>query len=559
IIVPYINTNYKHIKRIGQLEIREVSISFGINNILLRVEYNLTDRFVYGEEKLKFDTISTGKLLSALFNKHNASESEKLKNYCTLVEKEKQKNTDFIKEIKGSLIDYYYNERNYTSKKNDSLHDSCLRRNPSVRFFSLFPDNISMLASFDEDNKLTGRALLWTGINVETGKKERVMDRIFYDSPDTQLDFVTYAKFNNLKTAYRGDERIGLEHTTDVKIILPKKNLVNILDYVNKIDTSIYLDSYSSIKIENESLVLYNTNRGIGHINIVKHLKETFISKDKDKDNKINYIDNKLFDIFKNNYKIAFIFNDIPEYFTISDSNFNKRNYALKFVKTLVKHKLLTKNTTFISDKLDIEYKNKNTLDFTILTTEVLHEKYFTGIREGYRFNFGENLLSELNNYTNDIIQRDLHSKEILRIWEFTNICKTIYNIKKSYYNGYTKLTKLFNKYIEVNYKPHKFNHIKSLKNLQNRKSITINKTELEKNLILFRDNCLINGIDTFEGSYPFLNKVFSSFHWVIGMIDNIKEYIYFNREIEVKGIKITYIKRVKNGYIEILVTPVSN
>jgi hypothetical protein len=123
-----------------------------------------------------------GAFIAKVFNNISAKEVEKFSN---LFRSQAVKVPFRFELVKGSSIkDYYYYE-SYQSNERGSLGVSCMKHEHCQKFFDLYTENeenVSMLAMFNDKNRLIGRALLW---DFDTHK---IMDRI-YTYNDEELSF----------------------------------------------------------------------------------------------------------------------------------------------------------------------------------------------------------------------------------------------------------------------------------------------------------------------------------------------------------------------------------
>ena len=101
--------------------------------------------------------------------------------------------------VSGDEIRFWYSHLNYASSAG-SLNNSCMRSSECQRFFDIYTKNkVKMLIATDSDDKLHGRALLWS---KELWNKDyfehsdTVMDRI-YGNDATIIKFKKYAENNN--------------------------------------------------------------------------------------------------------------------------------------------------------------------------------------------------------------------------------------------------------------------------------------------------------------------------------------------------------------------------
>lgn len=123
-----------------------------------------------------------GAFITKIFKNVSAKEIEKFSN---LFKSQTAKPVFSFEIVKGDKIkDFYYYE-SYQSTEKGSLGVSCMKHEHCQRYFDLYTeneDNVSMLAMFNDKNRLIGRALLW---DFDTHK---IMDRI-YTYNDEELSF----------------------------------------------------------------------------------------------------------------------------------------------------------------------------------------------------------------------------------------------------------------------------------------------------------------------------------------------------------------------------------
>lgn len=123
-----------------------------------------------------------GAFIAKVFNNISAKEVEKFSN---LFRSQAVKAPFRFELVKGSSIkDFYYYE-SYQSNERGSLGVSCMKHEHCQKFFDLYTENeenVSMLAMFNDKNRLIGRALLWDF------DSHKIMDRI-YTYNDEELSF----------------------------------------------------------------------------------------------------------------------------------------------------------------------------------------------------------------------------------------------------------------------------------------------------------------------------------------------------------------------------------
>ena len=97
---------------------------------------------------------------------------------------------------KGAKLRSGYESNNYVNldKNSNSLMNSCM--NDCLDFLDLYVDNAKLLVLLDDDDYITGRAILW-----ETDQGINVIDRIYYAVESDYYKFIKWAKDN--KYAYK--------------------------------------------------------------------------------------------------------------------------------------------------------------------------------------------------------------------------------------------------------------------------------------------------------------------------------------------------------------------
>jgi hypothetical protein len=146
---------------------------------------------------IKTSQLKIGKLLTAMFTKggidFKPTEIEDFVNkYKSIITQMRDKFNNF-KIVKGEDIRTSYSVDNYLNT-NGSLGNSCMRYDKCQRFLDIYvknEDKVSLIV-LTKDDKVTGRAILWTDEN-----DRKVMDRIYTNnSADEQL-FKDFAKASN--------------------------------------------------------------------------------------------------------------------------------------------------------------------------------------------------------------------------------------------------------------------------------------------------------------------------------------------------------------------------
>ena len=145
---------------------------------------------------IKPGSLKIGKLATALFTKAGVdfkpTDIEDFVNRYKSMVKQMREKFESFKIVKGEDIRTSYSVKNYLNT-NGSLGNSCMRYDKCQRFLDIYvknEDKVSLIVLM-KDDKVTGRAILWTDEN-----DRKVMDRIYTNnSADEQL-FKDFAKAN---------------------------------------------------------------------------------------------------------------------------------------------------------------------------------------------------------------------------------------------------------------------------------------------------------------------------------------------------------------------------
>lgn len=149
-----------------------------------------------------------------------------------------------IFELKGDLITYFYNVKNYQYKKEGTLGNSCMRHDSTteqIRFYANNPTNVSLLA-YIINKKLLARGVLWTDVNGD-----KVVDRIYHSSSKYGAELAAYCKSKGYKTVHPTTSR-------EFGIDMPKACVVKIDSVELKNSNYPYLDSMGVLDVFNSYL-----------------------------------------------------------------------------------------------------------------------------------------------------------------------------------------------------------------------------------------------------------------------------------------------------------------
>lgn len=191
------------------------------------------------EFSIKLEEASFTKVITKLFDRVTGSQADEFNRRIQTYFEVLNKRFDKFVRIQGDLIGHYYHVNRYTTNSKDNLHKSCMRNSSSPNFYSIFPNQIQMLSLFDDVGKLKGRALLWNAYKLPEQynsigevkdykeilvdeNKTLIVDRVYYDSPDTYNLFAAYCRTKRIKTIY---PQQGIEKEHPNKIIIPLDTL----------------------------------------------------------------------------------------------------------------------------------------------------------------------------------------------------------------------------------------------------------------------------------------------------------------------------------------------
>lgn len=109
---------------------------------------------------------------------------------------------DRFKIVSGEDIRKYYSEDSYENENGD-LGNSCMRYDKCQDFLDIYTDNpnvVQLIIYLSDNNKLLGRALLWTD-----ARGRKIMDRIYTSkTPDIHL-FIEYANLHKFYNKTKQD------------------------------------------------------------------------------------------------------------------------------------------------------------------------------------------------------------------------------------------------------------------------------------------------------------------------------------------------------------------
>jgi hypothetical protein len=214
--------------------------------------------------------VKIGKAMKAILDivefKFTAAELEVFVNqFKSTIDKLNDKFSHF-KLVEGEEIGGWYDYRKYSEKKG-TLGSSCMASAPR-RYFSIYMENsnvckLLILKSQEDENKITGRALLWT---LNSG--EQFLDRIYtINDSDVEL-FREYAKESGWYSKYHNNSSVSVHainpKTGDIDTSLIGNISINRGEYDGYpyLDTFKYFNPHSgtlSVDKESDSYTLEST------------------------------------------------------------------------------------------------------------------------------------------------------------------------------------------------------------------------------------------------------------------------------------------------------------
>lgn len=188
------------------------------------------------------NNIKTGRIINKIIPFFKQSDVEKWVNIFKAEHKNILSSLNF-KIIEGKDIAKYYNGKKY-ARGNGSLNKSCMRHDNCMEYMKLYVDNpskIKMVVLFENEDSITGRALLW---KLDEPSDTWFMDRIYTREDSDVILFKKYAEKNgwlykNKQTFDSIDVvKDGVETYVDMRVNLSEGNY----NHFPYIDTLQYYD-----------------------------------------------------------------------------------------------------------------------------------------------------------------------------------------------------------------------------------------------------------------------------------------------------------------------------
>lgn len=179
-----------------------------------------------------------------------------------------QKDLNII-ELKGDLIPFFYNHKNYMFESDGNLGFSCMKHDSNteqIKFYANNPTNVSLLA-YIEDKKLLARGVLWYDVRGKV-----YIDRIYSAKERYAIKLVAYCKQHNIATIYKTTaDDYGMPHSRDCVIKLDTYGMsLNNYPYLDSMCAIDLINGYLSTDISilknyfltiNEDFLIKNINR----------------------------------------------------------------------------------------------------------------------------------------------------------------------------------------------------------------------------------------------------------------------------------------------------------
>lgn len=157
--------------------------------------------------------------LEAIGSKYTSATIEKFVNLFQSEVELENNAMSFFKLVKGDEIKKWYHHRNHAANSGQ-LGNSCMRYDKCQSYFDIYTRNpdVCQLLIYEKDDKLLGRALVWT---LKDGK--RYMDRIYTIKDNIDILFVRWAGENNVMYNSHGQMFVNLSIKWDIDFIIDEE------------------------------------------------------------------------------------------------------------------------------------------------------------------------------------------------------------------------------------------------------------------------------------------------------------------------------------------------
>lgn len=157
--------------------------------------------------------------LEAIGAKYTSATIEKFVNLFQSEVELENNAMSFFRIVKGNEIKKWYHDKNHAANSGQ-LGNSCMRYTKCQSYFDIYtrnPDTCQLLI-YEKDDKLLGRALVWT---LKDGK--RYMDRIYTIKDNIDILFVRWADENNVMYNSHGQMFVNLSVKWDIDFIIDEE------------------------------------------------------------------------------------------------------------------------------------------------------------------------------------------------------------------------------------------------------------------------------------------------------------------------------------------------
>ena len=157
--------------------------------------------------------------LEAIGSKYTSATIEKFVNLFQSEVELENNAMSFFKLVKGNEIKKWYHHRNYAANSGQ-LGNSCMRYDKCQSYFDIYTRNpdVCQLLIYEKDDKLLGRALVWT---LDNGKK--YMDRIYTIKDNIDILFIRWADENNISYSSTEQMKVNLSIKWDIDFIIDEE------------------------------------------------------------------------------------------------------------------------------------------------------------------------------------------------------------------------------------------------------------------------------------------------------------------------------------------------
>lgn len=167
-------------------------------------------------------------------------------------------------EVSGEQIKEYYREENY-QRGGGSLNNSCMRHEKCQPYLDIYSKNpevckLIILESDDEDDLISGRALLWTDT-----KGRKIMDRVYVSDSSLIELFIKYAIKNNYLYKQEQDFYADTFLVKDNKVLSKEESKVVIKLNDLKYSKYPYIDTFKNYYYEENILTNFYINKAIAN------------------------------------------------------------------------------------------------------------------------------------------------------------------------------------------------------------------------------------------------------------------------------------------------------